>query len=314
MRLAHFVITRFSYRGSAAFKNIEGPTFHRPQDPLDPKRLELRFKLFELTCLPSIIGQADQSFVWIILIDSALPAKQYERLHSLVKKRQDTVIHVYDPGGSLGSLDWLRRYSVDAADYVATTNLDDDDALPAEFVGTIRKRLFDLNARNALPPIGIVGAKQIIEWDLIPSDIAPLGWRASWHRGSLVASVGLSLYCKVPEFNFCVLGIRHRSADRYLDFSKPAVNANALWFQRAVLSAAQACNMDARSWGAENLFHDISEELGAVLMTNHTGNDQVGRLLEQKPDRSIVTGARDFPGLLIDWEKARVYAPSFGAP
>ncbi len=310
---AHFVITRFSYRGRDAFKSIDGPTFVRDGDPLDPERLELRFKLFEITCLPTVLGQTDQDFTWVIVVDSQLPVNYHRRLVSLVEARPQTVIHVFDPVRSLAQLAWLHGHTP-AHGHVITTNLDDDDCLPTGFVAAVHQHLGDLHARAALPPIGIIGAKSGLEWDLLPSALAPLGWKAPWHRRRWVLSVGLSLHCQVPQFDLCALGLRHTLADSYLDFTQPPVNLNALWFQRTVASAAQAGGWDIRAWQPQDLFHDISQDVGAVLLSNHDSNDQATRLSEQKANRVPVTGASDFPGFSIDWDRARAFADSLRHP
>jgi hypothetical protein len=311
-QLNHFLITRFSYRGREAFTSIGGPTFLRNEDPLDPARLELRFKLFEISCLPSVLGQTDQRFAWIILVDRDLPKHCYQRLESLLQARQRTFIHAFDPRSSLAELEWLSRYARFNG-YLITTNLDDDDCIPTRFVAEVRHHMTELDRHSALPPIGIIGAKRALEWDLIPSAAAPLGWKAPWHRSRWVMSAGLSLYCRVPQFDLCVLGLRHTLADSYLDFSKPPVNLNALWFQRTVANSARTNNFDLRNWQSGTLFHDISPEAGAVLLVNHGGNDQATRLLEKKAGRVPVTGAADFPGLAIDWQKARALAEALRA-
>ncbi len=312
MTLTHLVITRFGYRGKDAFKHSSGPTFRTIEDPLNPKRLEARFKLFELACLPSVFAQAEQGFTWIILVDRELPPDYLARLRSLVHPRKDSFVHAYDPQSDLGALDWLRPYLPEGVDRVATTNLDDDDSLPARFTTTLQKRLRVLDGAGRLLPISVIGARRIIQWDLLPSNDAPLGWKAAWHRNTRVASVGLSLCCSVPAFNFCVLGLRHSFAEAYLDFAATPVHPNVIWVRGAVLAAAQKAGVAPRTWARDELFYDISQEVGPVLMTNHTGNLQHQRLLEYKRDRTIVTGPADFPGLPIDWEKARAYlhAPS----
>src|ERR1700746_1866026 len=68
MSLKQLIITRFSYRGRRSFKHLSGPSFRSKEDPLDPKRLGVRFMLFALTCLPSVLGQIDQDFAWILLV------------------------------------------------------------------------------------------------------------------------------------------------------------------------------------------------------------------------------------------------------
>jgi hypothetical protein len=314
MSLKQVVITRFSYRGRGVFKHVSGPPFRSREDPLDPKRLAIRFMLFALTCLPSVLGQVEQDFAWILLVDSGLPALLLARLRSLVSGRPDTFIHPFDPQTDLLSLGWLQRYLPRGVKRVVTTNLDDDDSLPTRFTAVLQRRLRDLEAAERLPPIGIVGARQIVQWDLLASLEAPLGWKAPWHRGIRVASPGLSLHCRVPEFDFCVLGLRHALADVYLQFSRPPLKRNVAWFRGAVLQSAAKAGIDLSLWQDEAFFYDISRDLGPVLMTNHVSNDQSERLFEAKRERKAVTGPDDFPDLPIDWSRAssvvRALSPS----
>jgi putative rhamnosyltransferase len=322
MRFRHFVITRFNIRINEAFKHVWGPVIRIPIDPLDPAWLSVRFKLFEMTCLPSIVGQLEQNFAWMILVDSHLQATDRERLLALTKGKKETFIHACDAQTDLTSLDWLRPYLGDGPDYVITTNLDNDDALPARFVATMHDRVRAADKLGTLPPIGFIGAKQIVQWDLLTSPEAPLGWKAAWHRQALLAddtrvattaSAGLSLLCGYPAFNFCVLGITHAAASAFFNFSVPPPNGNAAWFRRSVANACEARNIDLTTLRREDLYYDISKDLGAVLMTNHFWNGESQRILERKSGRTIVTGPADFPHLLIDWDKARLYADSFGA-
>jgi hypothetical protein len=313
MIFRHLLITRFSYRGRDALKEIDGPTFYRDKDPLDPERLDRRFKLFEIACLPSILAQSEQNFAWIILVDNALPPKYLDRLRSLTESKKDRFIHAFDPRLSLARLEWLAPYLGEFKGHVITTNLDDDDSLPTRYVAGIHQRLGQMAAADRLPLIGIMGARQIVQWDLRTSRDRPLGSKASWHTAATVASAGLTLFCKVPEIDLCVLALRHRRAEAYVDFSKRPADANVRWFQDAIATAAQAIHVDVRTWNYDDLFHDISKELGPVLMTNHVDNDQAQRLFERKPDLTLVTGPSDFPHLPINWEKARTYAPCFGA-
>jgi len=323
MRFRHVVVTRFNIPINDAFKQVRGPVVRIPIDPLNPDWLNVRFKVFEITCLPSILGQAEQNFVWIILVDSRLSASDHDRLLALTARKKDTFIHAFDPQSNLASLDWLRPYVVDGADYVITTNLDNDDALPACFVTKIHDRVRDADELGTLPPIGFIGARQIVQWDMLTSSEAPLGWKASWHRRvriadnttvATTASAGFSMLCKFPAFNFCVLGIRHAAASSHLNFSVPPANGNVAWFRRSVASACEANHIDVGTLHREDLYYDISKDLGAVLMSNHLWNGEDRRLFEWKSERTIVTGPSDFPDVLIDWEKARLYAHCFGAP
>ena len=68
--LWHAVITRFSYRHTTTAAGLDGVLVSLlRRDPLQPERLAFRFSLFELTCLPSLLGQSEQNFDWFIVID-----------------------------------------------------------------------------------------------------------------------------------------------------------------------------------------------------------------------------------------------------
>jgi hypothetical protein len=306
LNLAHFFITRFSVRCKDTFNVIDGPTFLRNSDPLDPERPNLRFKLFEFSCLPAVIGQTDQRFVWIILVDRDLPERFHRRLLALTRLRDRSFIHVVDSSENLAGVQWLRRYAPGEGHFV-TTNLDDDDCIPTSFVATLRRNLAAMDQRSALPPIGIVGAVNALEWDLAPSAAAPLGWKSPWHRGRWMMSVGFSLHCRVPEFDVSMLGLRHTLAERYFDFARAPANRNTAWFQRTVVQSAKTHRLDPREWDPASLLLDISTSTGPVLMLNHVGNDQATRLLEPKARRVPVSGGGDFPAFAIDWPKAGAY-------
>jgi len=306
MGLSSYVISRFSHRG---YHQHEGARIGA--DPLEPERLELRFKIFEITCLPSILGQTDQDFAWVIIVDRALPAIQRERLESLTRRGNLTVLQDFDPHADLMRLDWLPPDARPTGDRVLTINLDDDDALPRRFVGAARRRLSMLEASGALPPIAFLGAKRIVQWDFATSSEAPLGWRAPWHRPARVASAGFALCCRFPQFNFCAEGLRHRLAERYVDFTRAGGSPDVRVFQQEILRISATLGEDVRAWSTDSLFFDVSAEAGPVLMTNHAVNDQADRLEEAKEGMTVVTGPADFPEVAIDWEKARRYADSF---
>jgi Putative rhamnosyl transferase len=307
--LTHVIITRFSYRGARVLSHIGGESFHRDIDPLDPGRLELRFRLFEITCLPSLFGQTDQDFTWVILIDGQLSSDHRRRLSNLVRSRRKTFIHVFDPAWDLSRLEWLGA-CLPPSGHVITTNIDDDDCIPRLFVASLRRYFCGLQQRDALPPVAIVGAKSGMEWDLLPSAEAPLGWLAQWHRKSRVLSVGFSLCSRLPPFDLCVLGLRHIAAENYLDFSSMPANDNVHWFREAISAAASSSDLALLDSNSEHRFYDISRELGPVLLCNHAANDQSTRLHEPKAPRVAVTGAEDLPGFCIRWDKARELAQS----
>ena len=289
MKFVHFVITRFNIRINDALQNVSGPTVRKPVDPLNPDWLDIRFRVFEFTCLPSVVGQGKQNFAWIILVDNRTPVRERDRLRALTAGKKKTFIHDFDPENDLATLDWLMPYGIDDADYVITTNLDNDDALPDRFVAALHDHVRTAKKLSKLPPVGFIGARQIVQWELVMSSEAPLGWKAAWHRRvrigeqepmATTASAGCTLVCQFPMFSLCVLGIRHAAASASLkllvlsrtsEYHRPG--SNMRW-----ADACAANQIDLKRLHQVDLHYDISNDLGAVLMTNHLWNSEDQRL------------------------------------
>lgn len=311
MKLEHFVITRFSYRGKDAFKDIGGPTWYSLNDPLNPSNLDLRFKLFEIACLPSLKAQSCRDFGWMIIIDKDLMPSYRDRLAQLIEPIRRVYLHEYDPDVPLQTSQWMERYIRDSPDYILTTNLDDDDALPSDYVRLVQSHVHEFVNDSRLPPCKVIGAKEIIQWDLVTSRKAPLGWKCAWHRARKVASCGFSLLCKYPEYDFNVLGLRHGSAENSVDFANPPKNANVKFFREHLEHCSLKDAGDPDRWKRGDMFYDISRDVGAVLMTNHCVNDQIWRVYEKKTNCESVKERESFPGFMIDWERVSSYASSF---
>src|SRR4029453_154932 len=109
----HVLLTRFSYRSVNARKlagtrSPHGGGWARFSDPLHPRCLEARFRLFETIYLPSVMGQTSQEFDWVVIIDRALPPSYLERLSSLLQGRARTHTVAFDPSWDMRRLAWLR--------------------------------------------------------------------------------------------------------------------------------------------------------------------------------------------------------------
>lgn len=93
MRFRHFVVTRFNICINDAFKQVIGPVIRAPIDTSNGAWLDARFKVFEMTCLPSVVAQAEQNFAWILVVDRRLAKRDHDRLLALVKRKNETFIH-----------------------------------------------------------------------------------------------------------------------------------------------------------------------------------------------------------------------------
>lgn len=330
--LWHAVITRFSYRHTTRAAGLNGVLVSLlKRDPLDPARLAFRYALFELTCLPSLLAQTTQDFDWFIVVDPDLPREWRERLHALVADRPRTHLHDYDPSDDMTATRWLAPYAPPGADRLLTTILDDDDALPSNYIEQMRSVIAGRAA--TLGPIATLASRNSRQWEAVSSARAPLGYRCAWHRGGWILSTGLSLLCRWPQHELTVLAIHHQVADLWFMPERGKALMNLLQ-ERWSLSDARsveatvfiAGRMDDFSQRAERFaaatdpdlgngaerFVDLSDLVEPFVVSNHFGNDQVLRLFEPKADREAVRGPQDFPGVPIDLERFRDSPGVFG--
>ena len=331
--LWHAVITRFSYRHATTAAGLNGVLVSvLRRDPLQPQRLAFRYSLFELTCLPSLLSQTEQNFDWFIVVDRALPREWRERLESLVGGRARTHLHPYDPSEDLTGTQWLLPYAPPDASRLLTTLLDDDDALPSNFIETMQRAAVERG--DALAPIATMASRKGRQWELVHSKRAPLGYRCAWHRGGWILSTGLSLLCRWPEHRLTVLAIHHQVADLWFLRERGPELMQLLqerWALPDTHAAEAAAFIGGRMddfrqrvedcTGGENgasgamdgglCFVDISDDVEAFIVSNHFGNDQVLRLFEPKADRAPVQGPQDFPDVPIDFDRFLHIAPAF---
>jgi hypothetical protein len=330
--LWHTVITRFSYRHTTRAAGLNGVLVSLlERDPLDQARLAFRYALFELTCLPSLLAQTVQDFDWFIVVDPELPREWRERLRALIAERPRTHLHNYDPADEMTATGWLAPYAPPGTDRLLTTILDDDDALPSNYIEQMRSAIAVRG--NRLAPIATLASRNSRQWEAVHSARAPLGYRCAWHRGGWILSTGLSLLCRWPQHELTVLAIHHQVADlwflpergkalmkilqeRWSLSDARSVEATAFIggrmddFSQRVERFTAATDPDIAD-GAER-FVDLSDLVGPFVVSNHFGNDQVLRLFEHKVDRAAVRGPHDFPGVPIDFERFRNNPRMFG--
>jgi hypothetical protein len=324
---AHAVVTRFSYRGapapndSAAFQG-----WLIADDPLEPRRLDFRFLVFEITCAASLLAQTNQDFDWILIVDRDLPRRHRSRLELLLRDRPRTHLHVYEPGEDLGSARWLMPYVSPGRERILTTQLDDDDALPVNFLEVLRARL---DREGTYPILRTAASRRSEQWELVASARAPLGYRCQWHRGNWVVSTGLSLSCPDGPDALTVLALNHQIADFWSCTLRDEA-LRSLLVEKWGLSAQHAS--DATRFVADQLaqfqtrarsaiggselpgdaaFVDLTEDVGPVVVSNHFLNDQFMRLLEPKPDRISIAGPQSFPNVTLGFGRFRDSADMF---
>ena len=123
MSYQHFVIIRFSIK-------VIDTHWKKPLENWNHARLNNIFFLFENICLPSLINQHSKiNFHVIILISHDLPKEYKNKLNNLIKEYEFIKIELVKDKSFHESTVFLKKYLLKNTKIIATTRLDDDDAL-----------------------------------------------------------------------------------------------------------------------------------------------------------------------------------------
>lgn len=106
--------------------------------------LRIRIELFEKFCLPSVLAQTNKNFHWIIYLDPESPEWLKERMASLNESGVFRPIYRSQVSIEDRQCD-LKEVSGGSGRVLLTTNLDNDDALAADFVERIQQLPLDSN-------------------------------------------------------------------------------------------------------------------------------------------------------------------------
>ena len=146
---SHYIITRFNLR------------MWQDVTPTD-EWLDHRLDLFEQFCYPSVVGQTNQTFTWLLLFDVSTPQSFQPRIARFAERANVDVLYMagFDLQQLIGE---IRRRTPQSKSHVITTTLDNDDALAEEYVARIqaefRGQQFELlNAAQGLR-YDVVGGK-----------------------------------------------------------------------------------------------------------------------------------------------------------
>ena len=99
--------------------------------------------LFEQFCLPSVMAQSAQGFRWIILFDAAMPERFRARIDAFANWRNILPVFIESPRNDIAryACDTITSLLAPQIRFVATTRLDNDDAIRADFVETVQRNL-----------------------------------------------------------------------------------------------------------------------------------------------------------------------------
>lgn len=301
-QIRHFVITRFCLSANDDYeKSIRVIKDRFIRNALDPGHLEQRMVLLENIAFPSLINQTCKNFVWVILIDPALPKKYKNRLEILAESINLLVVP-FNSNLAIWENDWLRKFDKLEYKYLITSMLDDDDAYQENFISDIQNEYLPSFIEHGLLLL-ILGSSHAIQWDMLFSWKNAWGLKSDWHRKSIRAlSCGLTLISEYSKNHLSVMSLQHVftylhfSADYPIDGVKIA---NVDWVRDEL---QKVFGSDLQSmFGNEMRFVDTHPDMEPPLLTNHFRNVQP-RLREKKGNSAPVASRKDFEKYHIDWD------------
>ncbi len=139
----HFILTRFNlslWQYDKHNRRIEGT-----------KWLEKRLVLFESYCLPSVVGQSCQNFIWILLCDENTPLEYRERIKEYRKQCPQIELIQVEEGYAWNFpnifsevvTSMLEARGANDGDVCITTQLDNDDAINKDYIDFIQRYILE---------------------------------------------------------------------------------------------------------------------------------------------------------------------------
>ncbi len=131
----HFIFTRVNLGYKDRIGKINKDLFN------EKSWLNYRFEIFFRTCLPSIINQKDQNFLWYIYLDSQTPIKYINELKDKISDKDNFIVELREGGfGSLldHSVNSIKEYGIQNFEYLITTRIDSDDMIHQDYISDIQ--------------------------------------------------------------------------------------------------------------------------------------------------------------------------------
>lgn len=132
--MVHFLITRFNLKNKKILKN------NAVVDPLSKAWLDRRFHIFETYCLPSIINQSNQNFIWVVCFDIDTPDEFKDKIEDISRTYLNLKPIYADGFNDLkpAVLNFIENNRSENDDFIITTRADNDDILHKDFIKTIQ--------------------------------------------------------------------------------------------------------------------------------------------------------------------------------
>lgn len=131
----HYLITRFNLRAEYwdVTKNNE--------QLLTDEWMDNRMWLFENFCFPSVVGQTNKNFEWILYFDTNTKEVYKNRIINLVAGHKNITVFFIDAMPSFMSelLNYISKETKNIP-YLITTRIDNDDSIHVDFINEIQKQ------------------------------------------------------------------------------------------------------------------------------------------------------------------------------
>lgn len=132
VKFTHYLVTRFNVPASRWHQDRSG----RPT--LDAEWMRHRLDLFEKFCLPTIQGQSEKNFHWLLYCDVKTNPDDLQKINSLIQNIPNARIrHVAHMDDLI--VDFKNFITSAATEFIITSRLDNDDGLSVDYISSVQK-------------------------------------------------------------------------------------------------------------------------------------------------------------------------------
>jgi hypothetical protein len=195
-RPAHFLITRF---------NVPIPQWARDKAgtlTLDDEWIRHRLDLFNRYCAPTVAGQSEKNFRWLIYCDENTPGVYREMIKSAVTRIPQAEIRYVNNFEGLKK-DLKELMVTDASSFYITSRVDNDDGLGIDYIKLIQQHFVEADKT-------LVNLNGGILYDTEKKILTELPAMTNNHFGSLIEKKEISGHY------ITVMGFAHHDPPREL--------------------------------------------------------------------------------------------------
>lgn len=313
MQIQHIVVTRFCLRYWHRSRPFDGMKLQREFEPMAADNLRLRTLTISAITYPSIASQTYQNFDWVIMVEPDLDQAWLEKLTEFASRHKNIHIHPLDDDTELGFNFWLKPYIREDTRYLATTLLDDDDALCPGYMQVLHDSI-EQDLEAGAYPLRLYGTLRAIQWDMDFRESSVYGrFAPEWHRRNHAAvACGLTLVARYPEVRISASAIRHGHLDAYFTpiHETHGNEPNVLWVQQQLKADLHSMGLDPAVLFDVQLKR-LDELVDPMLLTNHGRNLQQNRIDEIKTGSRTVVPGQSFGSCEVNWALIKSHSALF---